>query len=66
MSEVERTKALLQDAIRLFAEPATTYSEGAAADVVIEALRLYRRALQAQAESEGANVDRDPKREQSA
>ena len=47
-SEVERTKALLKDAIRTFAEPATTYSEAAAGDVVMEAVRLYRRALGAQ------------------
>ena len=59
MSEVQRTKALLQDAIRTFAEPATTYSQEAAADIVIEALRLYRRALQAQVASQGATGEHD-------
>ena len=44
-SEVERTKALFRDAIRTFAEPTTSYSEEAAGAVVVEALRLYRRAV---------------------
>jgi hypothetical protein len=44
--EVERTEALLRDAMRIFAEPTTTYSKAAAAAVVVESLRLYRRALE--------------------
>ncbi len=46
--EIERTEALLGDALRMLAEPATSYSKSAAAAVVVEALRLYRRAVAAQ------------------
>jgi len=49
--EVERRRALLKDALLTFAEPATTHSQEAAGDVVLEALRLYRRAVEAQTES---------------
>lgn len=52
--EVERTEALLGDAIQMLREPATSYSKAAAAAVVMEALRLYRRALQAQASARRA------------
>ena len=48
LEEVERTEALLRDAVRLLTEPATTYSRAAAAAVVVESLRLYRRALERQ------------------
>jgi hypothetical protein len=48
VEEVERTEALLRDAIRLLSEPATSYSRSAAAAVVVESLRLYRQALERQ------------------
>ena len=48
LEEVQRTETLLRDAIRLLSEPATTYSRSAAAAVVVESLRLYRRALERQ------------------
>jgi hypothetical protein len=48
VEEVERTEALLRDAVRLLTEPATSYSRAAAAAVVVESLRLYRRALERQ------------------
>jgi len=48
VNEVQRTEALLADAIRMLREPAVTYSRAAAAAVVVEALRLYRRAVEGQ------------------
>ena len=58
IEEVERTEALLRDAVRLLSEPATTYSRNAAAAVVVESLRLYQRALERQ---RAARLIRDAK-----
>ena len=47
-NEIERTEALLRDAVRLLTEPATTYTRAAAVAVVIESIRQYRRAVETQ------------------
>ena len=57
--EVERTESLLRDAVSLLSEPATTYSRSAAAAVVVESLRLYRRALDRQRATREALESKD-------